>query len=140
LTEFLEAFGWTDVITRGSSTLDEDSDPAFNDSLRTNPMAINLKLMRNNVEALERRLAKGLILHGSILESLGSQIHYTQVQVGKDPGMYTSGEKSAWKGITGAHGKVDSMEGKIRAEIVSEMIPMVAQVKLEAITCTSAMV
>jgi hypothetical protein len=77
----LEALGWPDVIPQGASTLDEDSDPAFSDSLRTNKMDAKLKLKSINVEALERSLAKGFILHEGTLESIVSQIHDTQVQV-----------------------------------------------------------
>jgi hypothetical protein len=139
LTESLEAWGWTDVIPRGASTLDEDSDPAFDDSLWTNQIEVNLKLMWINVEALEIQLAKGSILHESTLESLGSQIHDARVQVGKDPGMYTSGEESVWEGTVGVHGKVDFMEGKIRADITAEMILMMAQVKLKEIIGTYAL-
>jgi hypothetical protein len=80
LTESLEALGWMDVSPRGASTLDEDSDPAlFDDSLRTNQMAVKLKLMWINVEALEICLAKFLISHEITLESLWSQIHDTGV-------------------------------------------------------------
>jgi hypothetical protein len=119
LTESFEALGWTDVTPRGASTLDKYSYPAFDDSLPTNQMAVNLKLMRTNVEALERHLDKGLISHESTLKSPGSQIHDTGVQVGRDPGMYTSGEESVWEGITVVHGKVESMEGNIRADIMA---------------------
>jgi hypothetical protein len=79
----LEDLGWNDVVPRGATNLDEDSDPAFDDSLRTNHLAINLKLMRMNVETLERRLNKGLVSYKEALESLGSQVHATRVQVGK---------------------------------------------------------
>jgi hypothetical protein len=57
----LEDLRWNGVVTRGAPNLDEDSDPAFDDPLRTNQLAINLKLMRMNVETLERRLTKGLV-------------------------------------------------------------------------------
>jgi hypothetical protein len=50
--ESLEDLGWNDVVPRGATNSDEDSDPAFDDSLRTNQLAINLKLMRMNVETL----------------------------------------------------------------------------------------
>jgi hypothetical protein len=68
-----------DVMPRGASTLDEDSDPAFDDSLQTNQLAINLKLTRLNMETLERRLAKCLFFYEDTLESLGIQIHATIV-------------------------------------------------------------
>jgi hypothetical protein len=61
------------------------------------------------METLDRRLTKGLVSHEGTLESLGSQIHSTRVQVGKDPGFYTSGEESVWEGISGVNGKVDTM-------------------------------
>jgi hypothetical protein len=103
----LEDLGWNDVVTRGATNLDEDSDPAFDDSLRTNQLAINLKLMRMNVETLERRLTKGLVSYEEALESLGSQVHATRVQVGKYSGIYTSGEESVWEGIAGVRVKMD---------------------------------
>jgi hypothetical protein len=101
VTESLEDLGWTDVMQRGAATLDEDSDPAFNDSIRTYQLAINLELMRINVETLERRLAKGLISNEETLDSLRSHIDDTRVQVGKDPGIYNSGEESVWEVIDG---------------------------------------
>jgi hypothetical protein len=58
--ESLEDLGWNYVVPRGATNSDEDSDPPFDDSLRTNQLAINLKLMRMNVETLERRLTKGV--------------------------------------------------------------------------------
>jgi hypothetical protein len=61
--ESLEALGWTDVIPRGASTLDEDGDPTFYDSLRTNQMDVSLKLMRTNVETLERRVDTDMVSH-----------------------------------------------------------------------------
>jgi hypothetical protein len=47
--ESLEDLGWNDVVPQGATNSDEDSDPAFDDSLQTNQLAINLKLMRMNV-------------------------------------------------------------------------------------------
>jgi hypothetical protein len=84
LAESLKALDWTDISLRGSTSEEEHADPALNDSLRTNQMAVNLKLTRMSVEA------KGLISHEATLESLGSQIHDTIVQVGRDPGNLTS--------------------------------------------------
>jgi hypothetical protein len=52
--------------------------------------------MRLNVETLEMILSKGLVYYEDILESLGSQINATRVQVGKYPGIYTSVEDSVW--------------------------------------------
>jgi hypothetical protein len=69
----LEDLMWNDALTRGATNLDEDSEPAFDDSLRTNQLAINLKLTRMNVETLERCLTKGLVSYEEALESLGSQ-------------------------------------------------------------------
>jgi hypothetical protein len=92
--ESLEDLGWNDVVPRGTNNSDEDSNPAFDDSLRTNQLAINLKLMRMNVETLERRLTKGLVSYEEALEILGSQVHATRLQVGRDSGIYTSGEES----------------------------------------------
>jgi hypothetical protein len=57
----LENLRWNDVVHRGATNSDEDSNPSFDDSVPTNQLAINLKLMRMNVETLERRLAKGLV-------------------------------------------------------------------------------
>jgi hypothetical protein len=85
--EFLEDLGCNDVVPRGATNLDEDSDPAFDNSLRTNQLAINLKVMRMNVETLERRLTKGLVSYEEALESLGSQVHATRVQLRKDSGV-----------------------------------------------------
>jgi hypothetical protein len=48
----LEDLGWNTIVPRGATNLDEYSYPAFDDSLRTNQLAINLKLMRMNVETL----------------------------------------------------------------------------------------
>jgi hypothetical protein len=56
--ESLEDLGWNDVMPRRATDSNEDSDPAFDDLLRTNQLAINLKLMRMNVEPLERCLTK----------------------------------------------------------------------------------
>jgi hypothetical protein len=50
--ESLEDLGWNDVVPRGATNSDEYSNTAFNDSLRTNQLAINLKLMMMNVETL----------------------------------------------------------------------------------------
>jgi hypothetical protein len=50
--ESLEDLGWNDVVHRGTTNSDEDSDPAFDDSLRANQLAINPKFMRMNVETL----------------------------------------------------------------------------------------
>jgi hypothetical protein len=102
----LEDLGWNGAVPRGSTNLDEDSDPAFDDSLRTHQLEINLKLMRMNVETPERRL-KGLVSYEEALESLGSQVHATRVQVGKYSGIYTSGEESVWEGIAGVRVKMD---------------------------------
>jgi hypothetical protein len=88
--ESLEDLGWNDVVHRGATNSDEDSNAAFDDSLRMNQLAINLKFMRTNVETLERRLTKGLVTYEEALESLGIQVHATRVQVGKDSGIYTS--------------------------------------------------
>jgi hypothetical protein len=120
-TESLEALGWTDKSSRGSSTLDKDADPAFNESLGTNQLAVNTRLMRLNVESLERGISKGLVSHEESLESLGSQIHDTRVQVGKDPGLYTPVEEPVWEGISGVNGKVDTMASLIQAEIQAEV-------------------
>jgi hypothetical protein len=49
VTESLEDLGWMDVMPRGDVTLAEDSDPAFDYSLRNNQLAINFKLMRITV-------------------------------------------------------------------------------------------
>jgi hypothetical protein len=75
----LEDRGWNDVVPIGATNLDEDSDPAFDDSLRINQLEINLKLMRMSVETLERRLTKVLVSYEEALEILGSQIHATRV-------------------------------------------------------------
>jgi hypothetical protein len=136
----LEDLGWNDVVPRGATKSDEDSDPSFDDSLRTNQLAINLKLMRMNVETLERRLTKGLVSYEEALESLGSQVHATRVQVGKYSGIYTSGEESVWEGITGVHVKMDSMESRIRSEILSEIMPIIGRIKSDAAAGTSALV
>jgi hypothetical protein len=128
----LEDLGCNDVVPRGATNSDEDSDPAFDDSLRTNQLAINLKLMRMNAETLERRLSKGLVSYEEALESLGSQVHATRVQAGRDSGMYTSGEESVWEGIDGAHAKIDSMEARIRSEILSEIMPIIGRIKNDA--------
>jgi hypothetical protein len=85
--ESLEDLGWNDVVPRGVANSDKDSDPAFDDSLRTNQLAINPKLTRMNVETLEMRLTKGLVSYEEALESLGSQVHATRVQVGRDSGI-----------------------------------------------------
>jgi hypothetical protein len=136
----LEDLGWNDVVPRGATNLDEDTDPSFDDSLRTNQLAINLKLMRMNVETLERRLTKGLVSYEEALESLGSQVHATRVQLGKYSGIYTSGEDSVWEGIADAHVKMDSMESRIRSEILSEIMPMIRRIKNDATAGTSALV
>jgi hypothetical protein len=136
----LEDLGWNDVVPRGATNSDEDSDPAFDDSLRTNQLAINLKLMRMNVETFERRLTKGLVSYEEALESLGIQVHATRVQVGKDSGIYTSGEEPVWEGIAGVHAKMDSMESMIRSEILSEIIPIIGRIKSDAAAGTSALV
>jgi hypothetical protein len=65
--ESLEDLGWNDVVPRGATNSDEDSDPAFDDSLWTNQLAINLKLISMNVETLERRLTKGLVSYEEAL-------------------------------------------------------------------------
>jgi hypothetical protein len=133
----LEDLGWNDVVPRGATNLDEDSDPAFDDSLWTNQPAINLKLMRMNVEILERRLTNGLVSYEDALESLVSQDHATRVQVGKYSGIYTSGEDSAWEGIAGVHVKMDSMESMIRSDILSEIMPMMGRIKSDAASGTA---
>jgi hypothetical protein len=74
------------------------------------------------------------------LESLGSQIHATRVQVGTDSEIYTSGEDSVCEGIDGVHIKVDSMESRIRSEIMSEIIPMIGRIKIDATNGTAALV
>jgi hypothetical protein len=140
VSESLEDLGWTDVLPIGASTLEEDSYPSFNDSLRTNQLVINLKLMRLNVETLERRLSKVLISYEETLESLGSQIHATRVQVGKYSGIYTSGEDSVWEGIAGVHVKVDSTEGRIRSEIMAAIMPMIGWIKSDTTAGTAALV
>jgi hypothetical protein len=138
--ESLEDLGWKDGVPRGATNLDEDSDPAFDDSLRTNQLAINFKLMRMNVETLERRITKGLVSYEEDLESLGIQVHSTRVQLGKDSGIYTSGEDSVWEGIAGAHVKMDSMESRIRSDILSEIMPIIGLIKSDATAGTAALV
>jgi hypothetical protein len=69
--------------------------------------------MRMNFEPLERRLTKGLVSYEDALESLGSQIHATRVQVRKDSGIFTYGEESVWEGITGVHVNMDFMKSRI---------------------------
>jgi hypothetical protein len=96
--------------------------------------------MRMNFETLEKRLNKGLVSYEEALESLGSQIHATRVQAGKDSGIYTSGEDSVWEGITGVHAKVASMKSRIRYGIMSEIMPIVGRIKSDAITGTSDLV
>jgi hypothetical protein len=96
--------------------------------------------MRMNVETLERRLTKALVHYEEALESLGSQIHATRVQVGKYSGIYTSGEDSVWEGIAGVHVKVDSMESRIRSGIISEIMPMIGRIKSDATAGTTALV
>jgi hypothetical protein len=96
--------------------------------------------MRMNVETLERRLTKGVFSHEEALESLGSQVHTTLVQVGKDSGIYTSGEESVWEGIAGVHVKMDSIELRIRSEILSEIMPIIGRIKSDAAAGTSALV
>jgi hypothetical protein len=136
----LEDLGWNDVVPRGATYLDEDLDPAFDDSLRTNQLAIKLKLMRMNVETLERRLTKGLFSYEEALESLGSQVHATRVPVGKDSGIYTSGEDSVWEGISRVHVKMDSMESRIRSDILSEIVPIIGRIKSDATAGTASLV
>jgi hypothetical protein len=136
----LEDLGWNDVVPRGATSLNEDSDPAFDDSLRTNQLAINLTPMRMNVETLERRLTKGLVSYEEALERLGSQVHATRVQLGKYSGIYTSGEDSVWEGIAGAHVKMDSIESRIRSDILSEIMPMIGRIKSDATAGTAALV
>jgi hypothetical protein len=136
----LEYLGWNDVVPGGATNLDEDSDPAFDDSLRTDQLAINLKLMRMNVETLEMHLTKGLVSYEEALESLGSQVHATRVQLGKYSGIYTSGEDSVWEGIAGAHVKMDSMESRIRSDILSEIMPMIGRIKSDVTAGTAALV
>jgi hypothetical protein len=138
--ESLEDLGWNDVVPRGATNSDEDSDPAFDDSLRTNQLAIHLKLMRMNIETLERRLTKGLVSYEEALESLGSQVHATRLQVRKDSGIYTSGEESVWEGIAGFHVKMDSMESRIRSEILFEIMPIIGRIKSDAVAGTSELV
>jgi hypothetical protein len=138
--ESLEDLGWNDDVPRGATNLDEDSYPASGDSLRTNQLEINLKLMMMNVETLERHLAKGLVSYEEALESLGSQIHATRVHVGKYSGIYTSGEDSVWEGIIGVHVKVDSVESRIRSAIMSEIMPMIGRINSDANTGTAALV
>jgi hypothetical protein len=138
--ESLEDLGWNDVVPREATNKYEDSDPAFDDSLRTNQFAIKLKLMRMHVLTLERRLTKGLVSYEEALESLGSQVHATRVQVGRDSGIYTSGEESVWEGIAGAHVKMDSMESRIRSEILSEIMPIIGRIKSNAAAGASALV
>jgi hypothetical protein len=135
----LEDLGWNGAVPRGSTNLDEDSDPAFDDSLRTHQLEINLKLMRMNVETPERRL-KGLVSYEEALESLGSQVHATRVQVGTYSGIYTSGEESVWEGIAGVHVKMDSMESRIRSDIFSEIMPMIGRIKSDAAAGTASLV
>jgi hypothetical protein len=136
----LEDLGWNDDVPIGATNLNEDSDPSFDDSLWTNQLAINLKLMRMDVETLERRLTKGLVSYEEALESLVSQVHSTRVQVGKDSGIYTSGEDSFWEGISGVHVKMDSMESRIRSDILSEILPMIKQINSDAATGTASLV
>jgi hypothetical protein len=138
--ESLEDLGWNDVVPRGATNSDEDFDPAFDDSLRMNQLAINLKRMRMNAENLERRLTKGLVSYEEALESLGIQVHATRVQAGRDYGIYTSGEESVWEGIAGAHVKMDSMEARIRSEIRSEIIPIIGRIKNDDAAGASALV
>jgi hypothetical protein len=138
--ESLEDLGWNDVVPQGAINSDEDSDPAFDDSLQTNQLEINLKLTRMNVETLERRLTKGLVSYEEALESLGSQVHATRVQIGRDSGIYTSGEESVWEEIAGAHVKMDSMEARIRSDILSEIMPIIGRIKNDAAAGTSALV
>jgi hypothetical protein len=51
--ESLEALFGTDVSLKCSSTVDENAYPTFYNSLCTDHMPVNLKLMRMNVDALE---------------------------------------------------------------------------------------
>jgi hypothetical protein len=96
--------------------------------------------MRKNVETLERRLTKGLVSYEEALETLGSEGHATRVQVGKDSSIYTSGEESVWEGISGVHVKTDSMESRIRSEILSKIMPIIGRIKSNASVGTSALV
>jgi hypothetical protein len=93
-----------------------------------------------NVETLERRLTKGLVSYEEALECLGIQVHATRVQVGKDSGIYTSREESVWEGIAGVHVNMDSMESRIRSEILSEIMPIIGRIKSDASSGTSALV
>jgi hypothetical protein len=123
------------------STLEEeDADPALNDALRTNQLMVSMKLMRMNIEALELRVAKGLISQEDALDILGSRIHNPHIQVGREPGTYTSGEESVWEGIYGLNGKVYMMVGRIRADIMAEVVPMLAHVKQASLSVTTALV
>jgi hypothetical protein len=81
-----------------------------------------------------------LVSYDEALESLGSQVHATHVQVGRDSGIYTSGEESVWEGIAGVHVKMDSMEAMIRSEILSEIMPIIGRIKNDAAAGTSALV
>jgi hypothetical protein len=96
--------------------------------------------MRMNVETLERRLTKGLVSYKEALEGLGSQVDATRVQVGRDSGIYTSGEESVWEVIAGAHVKKDSMEARILSNILSEIMPIIGRIKNDAASGTSALV
>jgi hypothetical protein len=89
-----------------------------------------------NVETLERLLTKGVVSYEETFESLGSQIHATRVQVGKDSGIYTSGEDSVWEGIYVVHVKVESAESRIRSDIM----PIIGRIKSDATAGTAALV
>jgi hypothetical protein len=93
-----------------------------------------------NVETLERCLTKGLVSYEEALESFGSQVHAPRVQVRKNSGIYNYGEESVWEGITGFHLKMDSMESRIRSEIISEIMPIIGRIKRDAAAGTSALV
>jgi hypothetical protein len=49
-------------------------------------------------------------------------------------------EDSVWEGIAGVHVKVDSMEAKIRSDIIDEIMPMIGRIKSDATVGTSALV
>jgi hypothetical protein len=67
-------------------------------------------------------------------------VHATRVQLGKDSGIYTSGEDSVWEGIAGAHVKRDSIESRIRSDILSEILPIIGRIKSDATAGTAALV
>jgi hypothetical protein len=61
-------------------------------------------------------------------------VHATRVQLGKYSGIYTSGEDSVWEGIAGVHVKMDSMDSRIRYDIVSEIMHIIGRIKSDATT------